>query len=447
MEQVGKYQPPVQETISPVQIPSIDIPQTRERKPEEVFGKLATIKREYDSWLPEDHYDIPFYKAVTLCYNNSETSYLVKKDPDKLKDIKDAVFQILSDNKLTLSKVFTSFFVTGYDYDILSLFDSNSKLKKGFLQEIFEQNKGPENHQKRRELVLKAIDNGEAYRHKPTKIETQKTVKKSKTNNTETKKPAKIKTQNVTNEPKKEIKPKIIQNNPITSIPERIPSIEIYSISNTFFEELKKAQTLKNTFSNATIFPEKISLEKAIKLVHPKYADSETKPSFFSQRYKQVFESWLQDNLPKYGLSNIDDIDESFFIFLKANPKLVDLFNQGSLIGLNESNLKDIIAFFPGEYYYTVQKTISRSLAEIFQTIHYDDETIQRILEECHKKIGYEVDPENEIKIRELVRKTCAKNLPNNLYQPVILRQPSLKKFPPNKRSYNPQNKKTKESL
>ena len=206
MEQVGKYQPPVQETISPVQIPSIDIPQTRERKPEEVFGKLATIKREYDSWLPEDHYDIPFYKAVTLCYNNSETSYLVKKDPDKLKDIKDAVFQILSDNKLTLSKVFTSFFVTGYDYDILSLFDSNSKLKKGFLQEIFEQNKGPENHQKRRELVLKAIDNGEAYRHKPTKIETQKTVKKSKTNNTETKKPAKIKTQNVTNEPKKEIK-------------------------------------------------------------------------------------------------------------------------------------------------------------------------------------------------------------------------------------------------
>lgn len=435
-----------QEKITSVLISPGEMPQTREINQKQISGELVTIKQEFDSWLPEDHYDVTFYQAVTICFNGSETSYLVR-DPHKLKQLKDDIFQILDEKKLTLSKLITSIFVTSYDYDLLLLFDNDRHLRKSFLKEIFEENKGPENHQKRRELVLKAIDSGEAYRHKPTKIETQKTVKKPKTNNTETKKSTKIKTQNVTNEPKKETKPKIIQNNPITSIPEKIPSIEVYSISGTFFEELKKVQVLKNAFSNTAIFPEKISLEKAMKLVHPKYADTETKPSFFNQKYKQVLESWLQDNLPKYGLSNIDGIDKSFFIFLKANPKLVDLFNQGSLIGLNESNLKDIIAFFPGEYYYTVQKTISRSLAEIFQTIHYDDETIQRILEECHKKIGYEVDPENEIKIRELVRKTCAKNLPNNLYQPVILRQPSLKKFPPNKRSYSPQNKKTKESL
>jgi hypothetical protein len=149
MEQ-PRYQPSMQEKISS-QIP-LELPLTRSGSQKEILdqpeiGQLTTIKKLYDSWLPEDHHGVNFYQAICICFHKSETSHLVKKDPNKLKDIKDAVFQILNDKKLTLPMLVNYRYINGYDYDILASFDNNPCLTKNILKRIFEGNKGPENHQ------------------------------------------------------------------------------------------------------------------------------------------------------------------------------------------------------------------------------------------------------------------------------------------------------------
>lgn len=429
-----------QETISPVQIPSIDRPQIRERKhyqPTSV-DLLLRIKEFYDNWPATEYDGTPLERALFLCQNNRETSRNVSLTT--LLKIKRDVPELLKEQDISLGKMIKWRCLNGYTTETIRRFKNHPGLKADILIKYFEKCPGMDSKSfnKREIQILKDMYYDS---HKPAKIETQNVTKEPKRkkiipqpspeiNVSTLKTPAEI----------PQIR-EIVQDNQITLTPEELPSIEVYSISNAFFEKLKKVQALKNTFSNVTIFPERISLEKAIKLVHPEHSDTERRPSFFNQKYKEVFESWLQNNLPKYSFNNIDDIDKSFFIFLKANPKLIDLFNQGSLTGLNESSLEEIITSFPGECYYTVQKTISKSLAEIFQTIHFDNETIQRILEECHKKIGYEVDSENEIKIRDLVRKTCSKNLPNNSHS-------SLPEIPQqNKRPYYGHPKEKKSSL
>ena len=368
-------QPLVQEPLphqtSPeLQIPA-DMPETRKTEHYQFpdGDLLKQIKEVYNSWPVEKYGGLTLKQALDIYNRGCKKSRLIK-DPKVLEEMKSFISQISQERGIKTSKLYFFDFVTGYDIDILIMFGGKGGYKIEILDSIFRKypNSDTDSHEKRKTLVLEAIDNGDAMCQK-------RGMKKG---------------QHITRKPKETVVllTKPLQNTTQIDISPKNGTLTIETCpitSSTFYEKFTSIQELKNEYSMTGIIDGRISLTRAIKLIHPKYKDNEPEPLSFTERYRRKLESWFRKTLPKYGIKDISNIDRlTFFPFLKINPEIGFMFDyQDSDTKLGETTFKLITDYFPNEYFFQIQKLISEFLIRIPLEKRPDSEILKKFLEKC----------------------------------------------------------------
>jgi hypothetical protein len=332
-----------------------EMPQIREYR-KTTSELLTQIKTIYESW-PTEEYGITYKQALHLYVNDCPTSRLIKNQ-DKLKTVKETVpLLIPQESQLKPEKLVLFGWVTDYDIETLKLIDEPSnKISADILKQISKQNSGPENKQKRLEIINRII-------------------------------------QNQTSLPKRE---------KLTQKATKTESFQIDITDKSFSNQAKIAQTIKQEYKNTTFFKKRmIGLDKAIRLIHKRYKDIEKTPKYFTPKTKTRLKNWFQNTLPKYGIIDIDNIDfPSFYPLIVANPEVFLSFDyQSSDIKLDVSVLKQIVTSFPNELYFTAQKIIT----DLFLQEKPDETKTKEFIQICQRIFKKEVNNLSEKEQRDLI--------------------------------------------